>query len=184
MRGLVIAILLVRVLAQAGRILHSSASVEDGIYRVSVVASINAPPDTVLRTITDYEHLTAINTSILESSVLQTFSPTRYRVRTRMRVCIIVFCRNVLQVQDVEQLDETYLVADIVPEYSDFSAGRAEWILEGSRDRTVLNFSAWVEPSFWVPPVIGAWLFRRMIVSEMLETSSYMEMDAVEQVGP
>jgi len=184
MKGLVIAILLVPVLAQAGRILHSSASVEDGIYRVSVVASINAPPDTVLRTITDYAHLTAINPSILESSVLQTFSPNRYRVRTQMRVCILVFCRNVLQVQDVEQLDNTRLVADIVPEYSDFRAGRAEWVLEGSRDRTVLNFSAWVEPSFWVPPVIGAWLFRRKIVSEMLATSSYMEMDAVEHVAP
>ena len=184
MKGLVITLLLVPVLAQAGRILQSSASVEDGIYRVGVAASINAPPDTVLRTITDYANLTAINSSILESVVLQTFSPTRYRVRTRMRVCILVFCRDVLQVQDVEQLDMTHLVADIVPEHSDFSAGRAEWTLEGSPDQTVLNFNAWVEPSFWVPPVIGAWLFRRKIVSEMLETSLYMERDAMEQVVP
>ena len=184
MKGLLFTLLLVPVLAQAGRILDSSASVENGIYRVGVVAGINAPADALLRTITDYAHLTAINSSILESSVLQTFSPARHRVRTLMRVCILVFCRDVLQVQDIEQLDATHLVADIVPEHSDFGAGRAEWTLQGLPGRTLLNFHAWVEPSFWVPPVLGAWLFRRKIISEMLETAAHIEMHVMEQSAP
>ena len=89
-----------------------------------------------------------------------------------------------LQVQDVERLSDMHVVARIVPELSDFNSGTAEWKLHNVQEDTVLQFTARVEPDFWVPPVIGAWLFRRKIVSEMLVASTYMESDTTASGRP
>ena len=171
-------LLLVPGLTQAASILQASASVDDGVYSVSVDTHIGAPVATVMHTLTDYAHLTHINPDILESSVLLVFDPARHRVRTLIRACILIFCRDVEQVQDVERLDDVHVVANIVPELSDFKSGAAEWKLHSLQDKTVLQFTARVEPDFWVPPIIGAWLFRRKIVSEMLVAAAWMEMEA------
>lgn len=184
MRVVLLVLLLVPALTQAASILQSSASVEDGVYTVSVATRISAQPATVMRTLTDYAHLTRINPDILESDVLQVFSPSRHRVRTLIRACILIFCRDVLQVQDVERLSDVHVVANIVPELSDFSSGTAEWKLRNVQEDTVLQFTARVEPAFWVPPIIGAWLFRRKIVSEMLVASAFMEADAIASGRP
>ena len=184
MRAVLVVLLLVPSLTGAASILQASASVDDGVYSVSVGTHINAPTATVMRTLTDYAHLTRINPDILESRVLQVFSPTRHRVSTLIRACILIFCRDVRQVQDVERLSDSHVVADIVPELSDFRNGAAEWKLHRLQDATLLQFTARVEPDFWVPPIIGAWLFRRKIVSEMLVASAYMETDAVATVRP
>ena len=171
-------LLLVPGLTQAASILQASASVDDGVYSVSVDTRIGAPVATVMHTLTDYTHLTRINPDILESRILQVFNPARHRVRTLIRACILIFCRDVEQVQDVERLDDMHVVADIVPELSDFKSGTAEWKLHRLQEKTVLQFTARVEPDFWVPPIIGAWLFRRKIVSEMLVAASWMETEA------
>ena len=45
-----------------------------------------------------------------------------------------------------------------------------------------MHFSAELEPAFWVPPIIGPWLFRHKITSELLESATYMEMAVIGQL--
>jgi hypothetical protein len=182
-RGILAGLLLIPVIVIAGEILDSAVTLEDGVYAIRVDARINASPEAVYRFITDYEHLSSINPSIHESHIIYTYSPARHRVRTVIRACILFFCRSVLQVQDIEQQGGTRLTADFVPEQSDFRQGRAEWVLTGSGSTTTMHFSAELEPAFWVPPIIGPWLFRHKVTRELLASAAYMEVSVIGQLG-
>jgi hypothetical protein len=171
-------------IACAGEIRESSVTLADGVYRITVDARIAAPPGAVYRAITDYDHLSRINGSIVESRIVRTFGPDRHRVRSVIRACILFFCRSVLQVQDIARHGQRRVEADILPELSDFRYGRAVWQLEADGPGTLMHFTAQLEPAFWVPPLIGPWLFEHKIVSELLESTAAIEADRHGQVTP
>lgn len=164
-------------LAVAGDIMDSSVTLDDGVYRIAVDAHIAAPVATVHRLITDYDHLSRLNRSIEYSHIVKVFGPDRHRVHSVIRACILFFCRRVTQVQDIVQHNQDRVEADILPELSDFRYGRAVWQLERQGPDTLLHFTAQLEPAFWVPPLIGPWLFENKIVGELLESATTMEAD-------
>lgn len=167
----------------AGTILASSVSHEGPRYNLSVTARIDAPFDTVYQSITDFDHLAAINPAIEESQLLATPRPDTWRVRSVIRVCILVFCKRVVQVQDVTVLAGGHdIEAVILPESSDFRSGIARWQLTASDASTELLFTNSFEPDFWVPPVIGPWLIKRKLVWEVAETAMYIEVNVHDPV--
>ncbi len=88
-----------------------------------------------------------------------------------------MFCRRVTQVQDIVQYGQRRVEASILPALSDFRYGRAVWQLEPDGTHTLMHFTAQLEPSFWVPPLIGPWLFENKIVDELLESATKIEAD-------
>ena len=175
MGKLLACLLFVPAAALAGEIDMSSVTLADGVYRIAVDARIAAPPDTVHQRITDYNHLSSINHAIKESRVIQAFGPDRHRVHSVIKACILFFCRRVSQVQDITQYGQRRVEASILPELSDFRYGRAVWQLEADGTDTLMRFTAQLEPAFWVPPLIGPWLFENRIVSELLESATAIE---------
>ena len=161
--------------ARAGDILSSDVTLEAGQYAVTIDAAINAPLNVVYRSITDYNNLAAINPSIEESRVLLVMSPDRHRVRSVIKVCILVFCKRVVQVQDVTRVDGRTVDAVTLPGDSDFRYGVAHWQLTPEGEATRLHFTQEFIPDFWVPPVIGPWLIQRKLVQEVTETAMYIE---------
>ena len=184
MRAIVALLLLLSSAGDASEILESSITLDAGVYVIRVEALIAAPPPTVLQLMTDYDRLTAINTTIKESRIVHTYSPTKHRVQTLIRACILFFCRNVRQLQDVEQHNERLLVATIIPAESDFRQGTVRWQLAESGGGTRMSLTATLEPAFWVPPVIGPWLVKRRFVSELLESAGHMEAAALQTGTP
>lgn len=178
MRRCVACLLLVPLVAGAGEILDSDVELDDGTYRITVNARIDAPPATVHRLLTDYDHLSLINRSIEESLIVQTYSPVEHRVHTVIKACILFFCRRVTQLQDITQYDDGSIKAVILPEGSDFRHGTARWELAADGQGTRMHFTAELEPAFWIPPLIGPWLFERKIVQEIRESAWHMEMAA------
>ena len=174
LRQLCFGLLLLPCLVQAGSIQDSSVSREGDIYSLSVTARIEAPPARAYRSITDFSNLAAINPSIEESTVLES-QGNRRRVHTVIRVCILVFCKRVQQVQDVTLVDSGTLEAVMVPGAGDFRGGDARWTITADGAATELQFSETFEPDFWVPPVIGTWLIERELVREVAETAMYIE---------
>lgn len=159
----------------AGEILSSDVTLEAGQYVVTVEAAINAPIDVVYHSITDYNNLAAINPSIEESLVLRVMSPDRHRVRSVTKVCILVFCKRIVQIQDVTRIDGRTIKAVTLPEDSDFKYGLAWWQLIPAGKTTRLRFTQEFVPDFWVPPIIGPWLIKRKLVQEVTETAMYIE---------
>ena len=175
MQGLLVGLLLLPVVAVAGHVLDATVTHDDGYYRLAVTARIDAPPELVFRAITDYANLAALNPSIKESQVLATEDPQTHHVRSVIRVCILVFCKHVVQVQRVVQLDNRTIEAVMLPQGSDFRSGIARWQLAADGTATEMSFTETFEPDFWVPPIIGPWLIRRELVREATRTTTHIE---------
>jgi hypothetical protein len=162
--------------ATAGEILASSVAHADGHYDLAITARINAPSDVVLRAITDYSNLAAINPDIGVSELLETTPAGVSTVHTVIHVCILVFCKQVERLQHVTYPRADTIEAVIVPEGSDFRSGFARWrLLPISAGSTELQFTETFVPDFWVPPLIGPWLIQRKLVGEVAETVMYIE---------
>lgn len=174
-RGICISLILFPCALPAGEILDSSVTHDGIVYRLSISARMDAPLAVVYRSITDFSNLSAINPAIEESQVLESQGTRRSRVRSVIKVCILVFCKRVEQVQDVTLVDGRTVVARMVPGAGDFRAGLARWELTAAGDATELHFTEAFEPDFWVPPVIGPWLIERKLVREVAETAMYIE---------
>src|SRR3546814_6184254 len=74
------------------------------------------------------------------------------------------------QVQDVRDSHTTeryQLDALVIPALSNLRYGKAHWQLERCDAQTCLNFSAELEPDFWVPPLLGPWLIKRTMRREI-----------------
>jgi ribosome-associated toxin RatA of RatAB toxin-antitoxin module len=174
-RFLCCALLAAPLLSRAGGVLDSSVSYDAGVYSLSIEALIDAPAEMVYRLITDYDHLHEINPAIRESHILRTYSPDKCRIRVVTRVCVLFYCRDVTQSQDMVQSPGYTIDADILPQNSDFHRGRGQWRLTAEGDATVMHFQAELVPAFFLPPLIGPWLIRREMVNQITEIVMIIE---------
>jgi len=178
LRGALPGLLFISSIAGAGEVVESSVALDSGIYSVDVLVRIEAPLEVVFQAITDYDRLTEINASIVESHIVETQGADRYRVFTRVKFCVLFFCKQIRQVQDMVEYGPALVKATILPESSDFESGYASWDLVVADNVTYMQFSTEVDPSFWVPPLIGTWLIRREMIQQVLETAMYIEQKA------
>ena len=174
-RFLCYALLAAPLFSRAGGVLDSSVSYDAGVYTLSIEARIDAPAAMVYRLITDYDHLQDINPAVRESRILRTDGPEKCRIHVVTRVCVLFYCRDITQSQDMVQSPGYRIEATILPEYSDFRSGRAQWRLTPEGDATVMHFRAELEPDFFMPPLIGPWLIRREMASQIKEIVMIIE---------
>jgi hypothetical protein len=144
-------------------------------YRVSIESRVEAPPAAVFALFTDYERLSRISPSIRESRIVARFDPWLHRVRTVTRLCVLIFCVDLIQVQDMAQYPPHEIVATVLPQYSNLSCGSGRWRIAGDGSATHLSFEAQLVPDFWVPPLIGPALLRHMLRKEAERTISGLE---------
>ncbi len=158
-----------------GEILDVSVQRAGDGFVVLTTARIDAPLADVHAAITDYANLAAINPSILESRVTRREASGVQRVRTVIRVCILVFCKDVVLEQDVSEPVSGEIIAVMIPGNCDFRSGQAHWSLQAEGNSTRMRYSQVFEPDFWVPPLIGPWLMRNKLVEEVETTMRYLE---------
>ena len=166
-------------LAQAGTIQTTTVERDGDSYALAITTQIDAPVEVVYQSITDFDNLAAINPNIEKSRLIDRPNADTQRVHSIIKVCILMFCKRVVQVQDVTRPSEHVIEAVIVPAKSDFRSGFARWQLTQQGESTLLSFSHRFVPDFWVPPVIGPWIIQRKLISEVAETARYIEVRVV-----
>lgn len=166
MRRAAIALCLLPALpALANETVQASASHEHGSYHLQLEAEIEADFARVYALVTDFDHMSRLNPAILESAALA--APDGERRRFRLRSCILFYCLKARVTERIERVGGEVIIATVVPEESDFSAGRSEWRLTPvAAGRTRIRLETEVTPSFWVPPLIGPWLIQRKLQEE------------------
>jgi len=163
------------VITHASEAVETNVTHDAGVYTLTLDAGIDAPLNNVRDMLTAYDHLERVNPAVKESSVMYTFGPRSHRVYTRIEACVAFFCKRLLQVWDVKETPGGDIMATIVPEASNFKSGHAYWILREVNGKTRLHFTTVIEPSFWVPPLIGPWLIRNTLRREALESIENLE---------
>ena len=159
----------------AGKVISSMVDYSDGRYVLEFDMHINASPDRVYALVTDYDHLSQLNDSIKSSKLVASTDATHHRVRVVSKACVLFFCKTIHQVQDIEELDASNVLATIIAEQSDFDYAHARWHIRGEDNGTRITFSTDLKPSFWVPPLIGPAIIKSKLESEALTTIENLE---------
>jgi len=154
--------------AWGAEILSLEVEQEGRDYRVAMEAVLEAPMLEVWRRLTDYPELKLLSPAIEVSEVLGELAPDRHRVRTQSRLCVFIFCKDIVHVQIVHQVAVGDLRAEIEASHSDFEHGKLHWRLREQQGATRLIFTAALRPAFAVPPLIGPWAVKRVLRQEAL----------------
>lgn len=148
---------------------------DDGRYMVKFNVRIDADKATVRRHLTDYARYTRLSDSIRESRVIAIHSPDRARVAVTLDSCILVFCKTLRIVREVETRANGDLVTVVDPKESDFRYAHERWQIIGDGTGTRLVYDAELVPSFYVPPLIGPWLIKYRIRQELWTMAERLE---------
>ena len=165
---------------QAAEIIKLTVDRQASRYSVNLDVALDTSASDAFAVMHDFARLGDINPAIQSVAVLGAAPNGSMRVQTRVKVCVLFFCRVLEQVQDM-QADQVGNIgrirADVIPELSNLSYGRGDWLIQPCDDRAgaCLNFAVTVEPDFWIPPVIGAWARQNLLREEAVQTSLGIE---------
>jgi len=194
---LLAALLLLPANAQAVVVDSLQVTQQGARYRVAMKVQLDASADAAYAVFTDYANLPRINPAVTLAQVLpETTSPDLSRLHTQLHMCFSFFCKTLDQVQDMRRIAERpggRLNARVLPERSDLRYGEANWHVgncepsQPTGARSCLEFSAELEPRFWIPPLIGPWVMERKLRQEAIQTSQGIERlarEIIPQIAP
>jgi hypothetical protein len=148
---------------------------ENGVFRIKVSAFIDAPPDYVRYVLADSVHIYRLSPSIIESEVLPSSTADEKQVRTKLLCCTSVFCREVERVDIVRMLKSGDFEAEIIPALSEFKSGKARWTITPIDNASHVEYEAYLEPDFFIPPVVGTEIVKQNLLDEFTTTFIRME---------
>jgi hypothetical protein len=167
--------------ASAADIQSLQVTRDNGRYHVEMQVRLQAPAPAAYAAFTNPARLPAINPAVQKVQVLEHPAEERARLYTEVRVCAVLYCKTLRQVQDMRysaRPDGGDLQAEVLPALSDFHYGRAAWSFRAEGAATRMHFSAEMEPGFWIPPLLGPWLVERSLREEAERTSAGIEREA------
>lgn len=172
--GLVTNIALLSTPSHAGEVLKSYVEDEGDHYLVYLDMALAADAKKVYARLTNFNALHLINNNVIKSTLIKSTNKT-HRVRVEMQGCVLFFCKELLQVQDVTELEGGYIMINVDPGPSNFEFGHILWHIRGDKQRTRVTFSADIVPDFWIPPLIGPWILKRILLAEGKQTIQNLE---------
>ncbi len=152
-------------------------------YALYAEMVVDAPPGAVYRLLSDYDRLEQLSTLVKEAELLDSPAEHHHRVHTVAELCVLIFCGEVDQVQDVYEVPGREILALTVPEQSNLEEGVIHWRLQPTESGTRLSVYTRLVPDFWVPPLIGPWAVKRALSSQVVETAENIERLAAKNTG-
>lgn len=159
----------------AGTIEFLETTHDNGRYTVSFEVVLDAPRDKVWQIMTDYERLPRVSKIITESRVLKQESANRHRVGVTLEACVMIFCKTVKRVVDIEARPQSEIVVTDDPAHSNFRYAVERWRVAAEGARTRLKYNAEVVPNFFIPPLIGPPVVKYFLRREIKITALEVE---------
>jgi hypothetical protein len=153
------------------------------VYHMHINATVDADIDSVIRIITDFENLPLINPYLKESKLLDTQENERTTVNMLTEICVLFLCYNTRHVQTFHFIENGILFSRIIPEKSDFQAGWMRWEvkeIDSNKISPVTKIKLDIEmvPDFFVPPVLGPYQIKRIMLKMTRATIINLEKEA------
>jgi hypothetical protein len=166
-------------IVQAGEVQHASVDYRDGDYSIDISVRINGDKDTIYGIATDYKQLSRLSDLIIEAGLINhTDADGRTVVRRRMvtKSCVLRFCFDAILIEDLWEPQSGIIKSVFIPEESDFLYGEAIWHVTRLDDtHTLVSFNSKFKPAFWIPPLIGPLLIKRMMLDAARQTIQNIE---------
>ena len=144
-------------------------------YLVAFDALIDAEPARTRELLSDYRQWRRLSDTLSEVQLLRTFPDGRQRIRLRFHSCMLFFCKTIQHTKDVVIHSNGDIVTTMVPEHSDFSSGWERWRFRAEHNKTRLIYHAVLEPTFYVPPLIGPWILKSTLSRTLTVTANRLE---------
>ena len=161
--------------ARAAQLDFVDVTSRDNRFHIIFDGVVEAPVARVHEVLVNYAHLGRLNPAITSTDVAATPTGDGDRVRSVVESCVLFFCREVVQVEDVIQPDPQTIVARIVPGAGDFENGSALWRLSDEGRRTRVHYEATRAAAFWIPPLIGPWAIRHTMRDQLEQSMANLE---------
>jgi hypothetical protein len=167
--------LLFPALAAPATILRTEATHDDDRYKLTFEVVLNAERDKVWSIMTDYNRLTRVSKVIVESRILKKEDENRHRVGVTLHACVLIFCKTMKKVVDIQAWPQNDIIVIGDPALSDFSYSVERWRVVAEGAKTRLYYSAEMVPDFFIPPLIGPWLMKSFLRKEIKATAIQVE---------
>ena len=175
----VLVLLMVSGLSRSGEIQDARLSHKDGEYQVYLSVNVDGEQPTIYRIATDYDRLAELSDIIIESGFVERQDQdgnTIVRRRLLTKTCVVIFCFIAELVEDVTNPADGIIRTVIIPEQSNFEYGEAEWeILAVDDEHTHILFTSTFKPDFWIPPLIGPIVIKKMVLNKTQQTIDIIE---------
>jgi hypothetical protein len=148
---------------------------KSGDYHIRFVSSLNAPAEYVRDLIVDYKYAYRINPAITEVEVLPSDNERAMRVRNSSDHSVGPFHFKIDWTGDIEVSEHGYIRVDTVPEEGDFESGLAFWVFYPQDEGSWVLYDAVLNPSFFIPPIIGDHILMQRLRNEIISTFSRIE---------
>lgn len=172
--------------AAAARIESLTVTHADGNFAVAAVMLLDAPPAAVHAALTDFAHLGRLSPAILESRVVGATAEGPL-VYTRSKACAFWFCRE-LRKTELVVVGDLEIVAtampDRGPEPGTVSHSVARWTISAAPRGSRVEIRSEVDPSFYVPPLLGPPLVKKALRRETEALARGLERAALARGTP
>ena len=147
---------------------------EDGRYLLHSETTLAATPEELYAVLTDYDRFTKFSSVFTEARNLEPDDDGRPQFYTRMEGCVLLFCVAFERYGHL-LLTDGLITAVVDPERSDFDYSVETWELIEIEGGTLLVYNFEMEPSFWVPPIVGPFYIRRALRSGAVDAVDRIE---------
>jgi len=172
--GVVLIALLVAESAGAATILGADVHHQGQRYDVIFDFRVDAEAQRVRRLLTDYNRKPLAD-SVRELRLLERRPDGSQRVRVVLRVCVLFICQTMTKIADMRELPNGDLLSVGDPAQGDFDLIRERWSFTSEGNATRVRYQSELIPRFFVPPLIGPWLLKSRLLSELETTAERIE---------
>jgi hypothetical protein len=151
--------------ANSSNITSSSADYKNGRFIIKVVGIVEAKQEKVFLLLTDYKNIHHLSPKIAENKIIKN-DDNGLVVRTVIRGCVWFFCKDIINNQIITSEFANKIQAFTLPEGSNLRFGKMNWEITEAKGGTQIDYSAEIEPDFFVPPVIGSFFIKNRMLEE------------------
>ena len=161
--------------ANASQLIRLDVEHKDDVYNVYVEMDVNAPAEAVLAILTDYENLSRLSDSIVESRIINSTNANVTRVQTQIRNCVLFFCIGIKKVEDVTEDKTGRITVAMVADSSDFRSGHAVWEVKSREQGSRVIHQARLEPDIALPSWMGTAIVKKSLRKELRQSFENLE---------
>ena len=149
----------------AGEVIKSHVEYKNGQYNADLEIQIEAPTEEVYDLFTDFDSLSQLSHNITDSELISGEFP-EYIVEIETHNCVLFFCKDIKQTQHVIEQGDGHISVEDIEGQSDFVSATTLWHIRAVDNGTQVTFHAEMKPGFWLPPILGPWLFKKRLIKD------------------